>query len=47
MTHKLGVVGVGLMGKEIALNLLESGFDVMAFDKNDMLKMRMKTPVNG
>lgn len=33
MTHKLGVVGVGLMGKEIALNLLESGFDVMAFDK--------------
>ena len=22
MTHKLGVVGVGLMGKEIALNLL-------------------------
>ena len=34
MTHKLGVVGVGLMGKEIALNLLESGFDVMAFDKN-------------
>ena len=34
MTHKLGVVGVGLMGKEIALNLLESGFEVMAFDKN-------------
>jgi len=35
MKHKIGVAGVGLMGWNIAMNLKQSGFEVMAFDRNE------------
>ena len=34
MQHRLGIVGVGLMGREIALNLFKAGFQITAYDKN-------------
>lgn len=34
MNYKLGVLGVGLMGKPIARNLKESGYEVAVYDKD-------------
>ena len=31
---KIGLVGLGKMGYNLALNLLEHGHDVVAYDKN-------------
>lgn len=36
MKHTIGVIGVGLMGKPIAENLHNSGFDVTVYDKNPL-----------
>lgn len=36
MKHTIGVVGVGLMGKPIAKNLYDSGFDIIIYDKNEV-----------
>ena len=34
MHHKIGMIGVGIMGSAMSTNLLKAGYEVMGYDIN-------------
>lgn len=42
MKHKLGIIGTGLMGLPIAINLHQDGFELIAYDKRENAVAQLK-----